>query len=93
MAARHKLQALSTRPQRPRTTVVNPVAIIAENRLLGQPAPIFSDQMWVGDITYLPLVGGRWYYSATWRDTCSWRVVGWHLATQIPTELVLLALE
>ena len=49
--------------------------------------------MWVGDITYLPLVGGRWCYLATWRDACSRRVVGWHLAAQMPTELVLHALE
>ena len=90
---RHDLRALSTRPQRPRTTVANPAAIVAENRLLGQPAPTAPDQVWVGDITYLPLVGGRWCYLATWRDTCSRRVVGWHLAEQMPTELVLLALE
>ena len=90
---RQDLRALSTRPQRPRTTVADPAAIVAENRLLGQPAPIAPDQVWVGDITYLPLVGGRWCYLATWRDTCSRRVVGWHLAAQMPTELVLLALE
>ena len=64
-------RALSTRPLRPRTTV-------AENRLLGQPAPTALNQVWVGDITYL---------------ACSRRVVGWHLAAQMPTELVLLALE
>ena len=90
---RHGLRALSTRPQRPRTTVADPAAIVAENRLLGQPAPTAPDQVWVGDITYLPLVGGRWCYLATWRDTCSRRVVGWHLAEQMPTDLVLLALE
>lgn len=90
---RHGLRALSTRPQRPRTTVADPAAVVAENRLLGQPAPTAPDQVGVGDITYLPLVGGRWCYLATWRDTCSRRVVGWHLAAQMPTELVLLALE
>ena len=90
---RHGLRALSTRPHRPRTTVADPAAIVAENRLLGQPAPTAPDQVWVGDITYLPLVGGRWCYLATWRDACSRRVVGWHLAAQMPTELVLLALE
>ena len=37
------LQALSTRPQRPRTTVADPAAIVAENRLLGQPAPTASN--------------------------------------------------
>ena len=36
---RHNLRALSTRPQRPRTTIVDPAAVVAENRLLVQPAP------------------------------------------------------
>ncbi len=84
------LRALSTRPQRPRTTVADPAALVAENRLLGPPAP---DQVWVGDITYLPLAGGRWCYLATWRDACSRRVVGWQLAAHMPNELVLNALE
>lgn len=53
----------------------------------------FSENIWLGDITYLPLVGGRWYYLATWRNTCSRRVVGWHLGQQMPTELGLTALE
>ena len=87
------LRALSTRPHRPRTTVADPAAVVAENRLLGRPAPTAPDQVWVGDITYLPLMGGRWCYLATWRDACSRRVVGWHLAAQMPTERVLLALE
>jgi len=90
---RNELRALSTRPHRPRTTVADPAAVVAENRLLGQPAPTAPDQVWVGDITYLPLVGGRWCYLATWRATYSRRVVGWHLAAQMPTELVLEALE
>ena len=86
-------RALSTRPQRPRTTQADPATVVAENRLLGQPAPTCPNQVWVGDITYLPLVGGRWCYLATWRDACSRRVVGWHLAAQMPTELVLTALQ
>ena len=49
--------------------------------------------MWVGDITYLPLAGGRWCYLATWRDACSRRVVGGHLAAQMSTGLLLAALE
>ena len=90
---RRGLRALSTRPHRPRTTVADPAAVVAENLLLGQPAPTAPNQVWVGDITYLPLVGGRWCYLATWRDTYSRRVVGWHLDQQMPTELVLMALE
>ena len=73
--------------------MADPEAVVAENLLLNQPAPTAPDQVWVGDITYLPLVGGRWSYLATWRDTCSRRVVGWHLGQQMPTELVLTALE
>lgn len=87
------LRALNTRSRRPRTTVADPTAVVAENLLLGQPAPTAPNQVWVGDITYLPLVGGRWCYLATWRDTYSRRVVGWHLDQQMPTELVLTALE
>ena len=86
---RKDLRALSIRPHRPRTTM----AMVAENRLLGRPAPTAPDQVWVGDITYLPLLGGRWCYLATWRDACSRRVVGWHLSAQMPTERVLHALK
>ena len=84
---------MSTRPHRPRTTVADPAAVVAENQLLNQPAATAPDQVWVGDITYLPLIGGRWCYLATWRDACLRRVVEWHLAAQMHTELVLLALE
>jgi hypothetical protein len=73
---RNGLRALSTRPQRPRTAVSDPAAIGTENRLLGQPAPTAPDQVGVGDITYLPLVDGRWCYLAIWRDACSRQVVG-----------------
>lgn len=90
---RHHLQALSTRPPRPRTAAAGPAAVVAENRLLGQPTPTAPNQAWAGDITCLPLLGGRWRYLATWRDACSRRVAGWHLAARMPTELVLHALE
>ncbi|MGI4824382.1 MAG: DDE-type integrase/transposase/recombinase [Janthinobacterium lividum] len=73
--------------------MVDPEAVVTENLLLNRPAPTAPNQVWVGDITYLPLVGGRWCYLATWRDTYSRRVVGWHLDQQMPTELVLTALE
>jgi transposase InsO family protein len=34
-------------------------AVVAENLLLHQSAPTAPNQVWVRNITYLPLVGGR----------------------------------
>ena len=61
---RHHLQALSTRPHLPRTTIADPAAIGTENRLLDQPAPKVPNRVCVGrnrkgKIPYLPLVDGR----------------------------------
>lgn len=72
---RRCLRALSTHKPHSRTTVVDPAVSVAENLLLNQLAPTALNQVWVGDITYLPLVGGHRCYLATWRDTCSQRVV------------------
>ena len=43
----------------------DPSAIAAENWLLGQPAPTAPNQVWVDNITSLPLSGGRWCYLTT----------------------------
>lgn len=76
-----------------RPTQSDPAAVVTEKLLLGQPAPTRPNQVWADDITYLPLVGGRWCYLATWRDAYSRGGVGWHLAAQMPTELVLTTSE
>ncbi len=48
---------------------------------------------YVGDITYLPVTGGRFLYLATVLDLCSRRLVGWSIADHMRTELVTDALQ
>jgi len=53
------------------------------------PAP---DQVWVSDITYLPVAEG-WEYLATVMDLCSRRIVGWAMQSTLERSLTLSALE
>lgn len=48
---------------------------------------------YVGDITYLPVEGGRFLYLATVIDLYSRRVVGWSVADHMRTCLVVDALQ
>jgi putative transposase len=47
----------------------------------------------IGDITYLPLRGGKWCYLAVWQDKVTRRIVGWSLAETMTAELVISALQ
>jgi transposase InsO family protein len=43
---------------------------------------------YVGDITYLPIAGGKNWYLATVIDPCSRKLAGWAIADHMRTELV-----
>jgi putative transposase len=62
------------------------------NLLCGQPLPQAPDQVWAGDITFIPTSTG-WLYLAVVIDLCSRRIVGWSLADHMRSDLVLDALR
>jgi transposase InsO family protein len=66
---------------------------VAANHVLDRPAPTAADQVWVGDITYLPLQNGAWAFLAAFQDVYTKRVVGWQVLGRLPEELVVSALR
>ena len=87
------LKARQPRAFKPRTTFSETGPGLAPNRLLNHPKPTAPDQVWVSDITYLPLKNGTWTYLAAYSDVFTRRVVGWHVMETMPEELVRTALH
>ncbi|GAA4013886.1 hypothetical protein GCM10022408_28770 [Hymenobacter fastidiosus] len=90
---RRGLRALQPKANTPRTTDSTHGLRCAPNRLLDQPKPTQANQVWVSDITYLPLADGRWACLCAFQDAAIKHVVGWHVAATMPEELVLTALQ
>ncbi len=44
------------------------------------------DELWVGDVTYIP-TGEGWLFVASVLDVCTRRIVGWSIADHLRTEL------
>ncbi len=81
-----------SRRKGPRTTRRDPQACPAPdlvNRRLTADAP---DRLWLADITYVP-TGQGFLYLAIVLDAFSRRIVGWSMASNLRTDLVLGALE
>ena len=57
------------------------------NLLLDRADPNHINEVWIGDITFIPTSAG-WRYLAVVMDLCSRRVVGWSLANHLRAELV-----
>ena len=81
-----------TRRKKWRTTVrdknARPAPDLVERRFVAQGA----DQLWVADITELPMTSSRAYLAIV-MDVWSRKVVGWATSTQMPAELVIRALD
>lgn len=86
------LRAKQKRRFRPQTTQSQHALPVAENWLAKVPAPARPNQIWVGDITYLPTTEG-WLYLAVILDACSRKVVGWQVEDHWESSLVTEALK
>jgi putative transposase len=87
------LRAIQPQSFRPRTTLSRHSLGYSPNLLLSVAPPTAVNQVWVGDITYVPLAGGRFAYLALLMDLFSRRVVGWELDLHMAEALVLRALR
>lgn len=87
------LVAIQPRSFKPRTTNSRHTLGYSRNLLIGAPPPDRSNQLWVGDITYVPLVGGEFLYLAMLMDRFSRRIIGWDLQDGMQESLVLSALQ
>jgi len=59
----------------------------SSNLLLDRADPTRINEVWVGDITFIPTSAG-WRYLAVVIDLCSRKVVGWSLADHLRADLV-----
>ena len=91
--ADNQLRPIQPRSFVPRTTDSRHMMGYSPNLLLDHPRPTGPNQVWVSDITYIPLTTGKWLYLAVWVDLWSRRVVGWCLADHMRDELVITALR
>jgi transposase InsO family protein len=78
--------------RRHRTTVPDPAAAKAEDLIDRDFTASEPNTKYVGDITYIPLDGGKFLYLATVIDLASRRLAGWAIANHMRTDLVIDAL-
>lgn len=91
----HEMELVAIQPKsfKPRTTDSRHRLGYSPNLLVDAPPPNSINQLWVGDITYVPLVGRDFLYLAMLMDRFSRRIVGWDLQDHLRESLVLAALQ
>lgn len=90
---RNGLRAIQPKSFVPKTTQSDPRHIRTPNLLLDRDLPDGPNQVWVGDITYLPTEKSEWLYLSTWLDLWCHRIVGWHIEEHMEAGLVLKSFE
>jgi putative transposase len=86
------LRAIQPRSFVPKTTASRHTLGFSPNLLLDANDPTCMDELWVGDITYLPLRRGGFCYLAALMDRYSRDIAGWSVAASMAEPLVLAAL-
>ncbi|WP_107471443.1 IS3 family transposase [Streptomyces monashensis] len=71
-----------------RTTIADPAAAKAADLIGRDFTAAAVNTKYVGDITYLPLAGGKFLYLATVIDLASRRLAGWAIADHMRADLV-----
>ena len=87
------LRAIQPKSFKPRTTESKHRLGYSPNLLLEADEITEIDQLWVGDITYIPIALGRFSYLAMLMDRFSRRIIGWHLGEDMTEALVLKTLR
>jgi transposase InsO family protein len=88
-----RLRAIQPKSFVPKTTNSRHRLGYSPNLLLDAAAPTRINQIWLGDITYIPLEGGLFCYLALLLDLYSRRIVGWSLKDDMTESLVLSCLR
>lgn len=91
--SKYGLKAIQPRSFVPRTTDSRHTYLISPNLLLDRQKPVRPNKVWLGDITYIPMTGGRWAYLSAWMDLFSRRIVGWQLDDNMQETLVVSSLK
>jgi putative transposase len=87
------LRAIQPKSFVPKTTDSRHRLGYSPNLILDRPEPNGVNQLWVGDITYVPLRSGAFCYLAALMDRYSRDIAGWELAETMTDELTLAALR
>lgn len=87
------LQAIQPKSYRPRTTESRHRLGYSPNLLLDRAEPTRINEVWVGDITYIPLREKSFGYLALLLDRFSRRIVGWEFSEGMSEALTLPALR
>ena len=87
------LKAIQPKAFKPKTTDSEGTTaapdLVAEMKL----SECAAGKIIIGDITYIRLRGGRFYYLAVWQDKVTRRIIGWSLVLEMTADLVISALE